>query len=293
MDVENAFNGIIGEQINVLKCQEQASEILFKTRQFVADASPKSRSMMMIFIDSNDLLEQVMSAHQDYKQVHIALDHTGLLDKIHDTILFGASELERVGLIIQSGAAVRDDIAMEGSLKELDLAFQQQRFIANDPEEIVSLHALGNTIASLRHISALMQRLVRYSRLEVKLPSSYASLVEANRLVVGQPVVWETFKDNLTLKSNTFRHAVRLTVSMLIGYALSNLLSLNHAYWVLLTIVTILKPVYSVSRQRNIQRLTGTLLGALLAAIGIYFISDRTILLALMIFSMIMSYRVF
>jgi len=289
-NIENAFNGIIGEQVNVLKCQEQASEILFKTRQFVTDASPKSRSMMMIFIDSNDLLEQVMSAHQDYKQVHITLQHTDLLNKVHAAILLGAVELERIGLVIQSGAAVRDDIAMESSLNELDLAVEKQKFIADGPGEITSLHALGNTVASLRHISLLMQRLVQYSRLEIKLPSSYDSLVEANKLVVGQPVIWNTLKENLTFKSNTFRHAVRLTVAMLIGYTLSILLSLSHSYWVLLTIVTILKPVYSVSRQRNIQRLGGTLSGALLAAVAIYFISDRAILLALMIFSMVMSY---
>jgi hypothetical protein len=53
-DIIQGFNDVMHEQSVVLKCQDQAREILFKTRQFVADASPRSRSMMMIFIDSAD-----------------------------------------------------------------------------------------------------------------------------------------------------------------------------------------------------------------------------------------------
>ncbi|MEJ0057709.1 MAG: FUSC family protein [Bacteroidota bacterium] len=109
-------------------------------------------------------------------------------------------------------------------------------------------------------------------------------------MVVGQPIRWEIILENLTLKSNTFRHAVRLTLAMLIGYAISIFFSLSHGYWVLLTILTILRPVYAVSRQRNIQRLGGTLLGAALAAAALYFISDRSFLLAIMVVSMVMSY---
>ncbi|CAN5328940.1 FUSC family membrane protein [soil metagenome] len=288
-NIDRAFNGVIGEQINVLKCQEMAGEILFKTRQFVADASPRGRSMMMIFIDSKDLLEEVMSAHQDYKRVHEALENTGLLDKFHGTILLTATELERIGLIIQSGDAVKDDVELTSALEQLEDAIQVQRLKAK-VNDVASLDALENTLSSIRRIASLMQRLIEYTRLEVKLSASYTSVVEANKTVIGQPIVWNVLLENLSIKSNTFRHAIRLTIAVVIGYLISHFFSLSHAYWVLLTIVTILKPVYAVSRQRNIQRLSGTLLGALLASIAIYFISDRTILLAIMVFSMALSY---
>ncbi|NOT74108.1 MAG: hypothetical protein HOP08_04205 [Cyclobacteriaceae bacterium] len=289
-NIENGFTHVMNAQGTVLKCQDQAREILFKTRQYVADASPRSRSTMMIFIDSIDLLERVMSSYQDYQQLHDALGDTGLMNKFYHAIYRVAKEVERIGLIVQSGAAVRDDVDLNILLHELSEAIKEQKVLAKEHESIRNLHALDKTLSSLRHITILLQRLVLYTRLEIKLPTSYSAIVEANRMAMGQPIEWEVVRENLTIKSNTFRHALRLSFGLLLGYVISVSLSLTQVYWVLLTIVTILKPVYSVSRQRNFQRLGGTLLGALLAAVAIYFVTDRAALLVMMIFSMIMSY---
>jgi uncharacterized membrane protein YccC len=64
----------------------------------------------------------------------------------------------------------------------------------------------------------------------------------------------------------------------------------HHSYWILLTIVLILKPGYSISKQRNIQRIAGTFAGGILGLILIATIKDRSVLLALMIFFMIGTY---
>ena len=57
--------------------------------------------------------------------------------------------------------------------------------------------------------------------------------------------------ENITLKSSQFRHALRVTIAMLTGYFVSLFFPLGHGYWILLTIATILKPAYSISRRRN------------------------------------------
>jgi uncharacterized membrane protein YccC len=77
---------------------------------------------------------------------------------------------------------------------------------------------------------------------------------------------------------------------MAIGYGVSTMFAVSHTYWVLLTIITILKPVYNVTRRRNIQRVLGTLGGILLASIILFFVSDTTLLLVLLIGSMLMAY---
>ncbi|MEJ0057708.1 MAG: FUSC family membrane protein [Bacteroidota bacterium] len=158
-DVDEGFIGVMEKQSTVLKCQEQAGEILFKTRQFVADTSPKGRSVMMIFIDSNDLLEQVMSSYQDYEDLHRTIGHTGLLNKFHDVIYKLSDELERIGLIIQSGAEVRDDVSLAISFHELEEALRRERENTNDINEISSLNAMTKTLSSLRRIANLVQRL--------------------------------------------------------------------------------------------------------------------------------------
>jgi len=49
-------------------------------------------------------------------------------------------------------------------------------------------------------------------------------------------------------------------------------------------------PAYSLTKKRNFERLMGTLAGAFIGLLILYFIPDRTVLFVLMIFFMIGTY---
>jgi uncharacterized membrane protein YccC len=77
---------------------------------------------------------------------------------------------------------------------------------------------------------------------------------------------------------------------MILAYVVSVLLSLTHSYWVLLTIVTILKPAYSLSRKRNVSRVAGTLLGVVIVSLILFVTSNISFLLVIMMVSMLLGY---
>jgi uncharacterized membrane protein YccC len=81
-----------------------------------------------------------------------------------------------------------------------------------------------------------------------------------------------------------------MMVAMIAGYLVSLYLPLGHAYWVLLTIVVILKPAYAITRQRNIDRLLGTLIGVVLGAAALYSITNPYLLMGIMLSFMILSF---
>src|SRR6185312_13841033 len=100
-----------------------------------------------------------------------------------------------------------------------------------------------------------------------------------------------TFKNNLTLQSSVFRHSLRMMVTCIIGYIISKFLpNGHHSYWLLLTIIVILKPGFSLTKQRNYERLTGTIAGGLIGLLLLAFIHDRDILFVLIVFFMIGTY---
>lgn len=66
----------------------------------------------------------------------------------------------------------------------------------------------------------------------------------------------------LRLSSPIFRHAVRLSLALGCGYALTRTIpGLEHGNWILLTIAVIMRASYAATRQRRDQRLIGTILG--------------------------------
>lgn len=82
-----------------------------------------------------------------------------------------------------------------------------------------------------------------------------------------------TLRANLSLDSSTCRHAVRLTLCIVIGTAIANAFSLQRSYWLAMTIALVLKPDFGSTFSRGALRLAGTYLGLLLATVLFHFLS--------------------
>jgi uncharacterized membrane protein YccC len=74
-------------------------------------------------------------------------------------------------------------------------------------------------------------------------------------------------RNNLSLRSSSFRHALRLGAATAIGGLLAASEHLVRGYWIPMTVVIVLKPNFGGTLQRSVQRITGTVLGALLGAL--------------------------
>jgi uncharacterized membrane protein YccC len=92
------------------------------------------------------------------------------------------------------------------------------------------------------------------------------------------------------MASPSFRHALRVTIAVAVGFWLGRLLPLTNAYWIVMTTVIILKPGYSLTRQRNAQRIVGTLIGCAASLALLLFVAEPHILLVIVFAAMVMSY---
>jgi uncharacterized membrane protein YccC len=74
-------------------------------------------------------------------------------------------------------------------------------------------------------------------------------------------------RNNVSFRSSSFRHSLRLGVASAIGGVLAASVHLVRGYWIPMTVVIVLKPNFGGTLQRSVQRITGTVLGALLGAL--------------------------
>jgi uncharacterized membrane protein YccC len=99
---------------------------------------------------------------------------------------------------------------------------------------------------------------------------------------VSAPGNFKSLLNHLTLSSPILRFSLRLAVlclaACLISYAFPNA---RYSYWVLLTVVVIAKPRFSVSWNRNVQRLTGTFAGIVVGLVLLLLVKNTFILLGL------------
>lgn len=290
LDYDKNYKEVLEQQVLVHNKQSLVREMLFKTRDIVRESTHKSRILMMIFLDSVDLFERIMTSQQDYRFLHKMMDKSGLLPEFQVQIRLLAVELEKIGLALQEGRISEPVADLEERLKHLEERFIQVRNATMDDSNIEGFVSLRHILNSVKDIQSRILTIHRYTSFDKKIGDSFSRNVDYNKFVSPSDFNIKLLVNNLSIHSTIFRHSVRVALSLLAGYFLSMILPVGHGYWILLTILVILKPAYSLTKQRNIERLAGTFFGAVLGAVLLWLIRDDRLLLGVLIFGMIVAY---
>jgi uncharacterized membrane protein (TIGR01666 family) len=282
VDYDKSYRQLLESQVAIQEKQDLLRELIFKSRKIVKESTHTGRILMMIFLDSIDLFERIMTAQQDYRLLHKLFDNSQLLEECRKLILDLASELDGIGLAIMSGKPSVDSSTLSVRIRQLRAVMA-----ATHMDGVADLTNILDSIEDINNRLHVLHEFTTYDR---KLSRDFRADLNYEQFVARQGMDRELVLDNLTLQSNYFRHALRVSIATIAGYIISRFLPLGHGYWILLTIIVILKPMYSLTKKRNFERLMGTLGGALVGFLLILFIPDRAVLFVLMILFMMGTY---
>lgn len=293
VSAENLIGEAISLQSKIKSLQEDTREVLFKTRKIVNEATIQSRILMMMFLTSIDFYEKLITTNTDFKKLHQNFSETGILVEIHDYLLLLAKEIEEVGIALQSGSKIQQNDNINDGL---DAVFQKYFILRNsklNAENLENFLSLRMVMMRVKEISDEVKLIHKKASHNEKLSKSIHSESDYQKFLPSEEQLnLKFFLENFSLKSSHFRHAVRLTVAMLLGYAISQFkfLGIGHAYWILITIIAIIRPAYSITKHRNLLRIYGTFAGAITAYLLLQFIESRTVLLTILFSSMILCF---
>jgi uncharacterized membrane protein YccC len=86
---------------------------------------------------------------------------------------------------------------------------------------------------------------------------------------------------NLSWNSTMFRHSLRLSIAIVFAYSLGFVFDIQNTYWILLTIIVIMRPSYGLTKERSKDRIIGTLIGAVIA-VGIVLLTQSVVVYAIL-----------
>ncbi len=287
---EKNYSEIVTAQGAVQAQQAVVAEMLFKTRSIVKESTHTGRVLMMVFLDVSDIFEIVMTSHQDYEKLHTYFDETGILLEYRQLINGLAAELDKVGLALQSGRRSTHDTKIDDELLEERKHLQALRADKMDPGNLEGFISLRHILDSIEELATRIRTLHQYTSYDKKLRRKKIEAPDAESFITHQSIDIQLLIDNLSFRSNIFRHSLRISAAALFAYIIAGFLPLGHSYWILLTVVVILKPGYSLTKQRNIERLTGTIAGTAMGASLLYLVDDKTTILIFLTISMIGAY---
>jgi uncharacterized membrane protein (TIGR01666 family) len=292
-DYDKIYQQMMEQQIVLHNEQNLVRELLFKSRNVIKESTTTSRTLLMIFTDIVDLFERTMTSYHDYKALHDAFDEADILDQYKQLIIELANELDEIGIAVKSGKPSDETGLLAAHISKTQIYFDEFRDANRTAENVDGFISMRHILNSISDIASRIHTLHLYTAYDRELGKKKIKTEEYyDNFVTHQPIDQKLLRDNLTFSSNNFRHAVRVSIATVLGFIISLFFEVGHSYWILLTIIVILKPTYSLTKKRNFDRLIGTVLGAAVGLTILYFIKNNDALFVTMLLLMIGTYSV-
>ncbi|CAB3722747.1 FUSC family protein [Paraburkholderia rhynchosiae] len=292
-DLDECYRNLVDKQIAAVDRQDAARDIVLRNLPKLKSGKLEPRRAMLfnLFINTVDLHELFVGAHTDYPLVRNTFGGTDLLVFYRDLIRKAAADLEEIGLAVLQNHAPRARVNVKAELRAIEFEIEvmrKQELPAKNPE---AYSAVSSTFRRIWSATRLIDKMRKSLSSDPSTTETELRLDQAlNRFVSSRRVPFGQILSNLTMASPSFRHALRVTIAVAVGFWLGRVLPLTNAYWIVMTTVIILKPGYSLTKQRNGQRIVGTLIGCAASIALMIFVKEPHILLVVMFASMVMSY---
>lgn len=292
-DFQALYSEVIAQQVHIKNLQEDTRETVFKTRKIVNESTTTSRLLMLMFLNSLDLHEKLMTSESDYRKIQESFGDTGFLQSVGNYLSKLAEELGNIGIALQSGTKAKP---LRNIDDELDTVFEEYFDLRNEklnPDTLENFMIMRLILVRVADITDEVKTIYKVFSQDLKLAKSLSTGLDLDKFVTNdEKLNIKVLQNNISLKSTHFRHSIRITLALLIGYVISklNFLGIGHSYWILITILAILKPAYSTTKHRNLLRFYGTVAGAVVAYGILLMVDSSTILFALLLMSMILCF---
>ncbi|MEK6450597.1 MULTISPECIES: FUSC family protein [unclassified Myroides] len=293
-DKEANAEKITEEQLNI---QVQLNEVHENLREYLVrnkantGNSSNNRRLLVAFSSLVEILEIAVSTSFEHKKLHklfeerldIITDYQQLAYHFSDTI-------EDIGTTLNMGGkyTAKHDLTTEFT----NLQAKLSEFVKSDksPDMMEAVLMFSNVLHYAEN------QIIKIHTLEKTLTEKAFSMdvedkfKDLEKFLTPVHYRLETLKENLNFTSTIFRHATRLTLTILVGLIISNIFNLLNGYWILLTIVVIMRPGFGLTKQRSFERVIGTVLGGLLAFGLLYVIDNVTVIAYITVITMIIGY---
>ncbi|MGL6261836.1 YccS family putative transporter [Vibrio sp. WXL210] len=222
----------------------------------------RHQRLLNIYFQAQDIHERVSSSHSRYQELAKEFERSDVMFRFKYLLETQARACRQLGDAIQLNARYQHSnesvIALDelqNSIEYLRNANLKQPHPSISPIALAQLGYLFNNLAMVEKQFSSIEHSGSEVRDDEELNDTNPHTLKA---------MWQRLKANLNRDSILFRHAVRLSVALSLGYGIIQLLDLERGYWIMLTTLFVCQPNYSATRQKLTSRVIGTIAGLLI-----------------------------
>lgn len=249
--------------------------------------SHSARRKLLAFIILVDNLELALSHPVDFDEIdRLRNKFPALFDEFTALLQLIIAQMRSNAAFLKDGELPRSQDDLKAQLTSLKKRLNSCLSTA-EPLETARLKNLfaieKKQVTKLRSMARVIDAIVSKNRVSFKTH-------KYRKFLTPEDYSIKIFTENFNRSSAIFRHALRLSLLFVLGLGLGYVFELQKSYWILLTLIVIMRPNYGLTKERTKKRIVGTLLGALIAMIIILTVSTPAVFAVLAILSLIVGF---
>lgn len=277
-------------QVEINTIHENLREFLIRN-QTSSSNSNHNRKMLIVFTTMVDILELALSTSFDYDKLQKKFaEHQKVLATYQNLAYNLAASLKKIAKSIENGVKYTSRHSLLEDLEALQKVIAAYEQNVGKEQAYEGVLMLNNMLHYAERQIEKIKVLERVFSDSINLQDYKNRNKDIEKFLTPQNYRWNTLVENLSFSSTFFRHSLRMTITLLLGYIAGRFLPFQNPYWILLTIVVIMRPGYGLTKQRSIERILGTIVGGLIAFGFLYITSNHTILGILCVVSMLLGF---
>ncbi|MDH0736023.1 FUSC family protein [Achromobacter spanius] len=295
-DLDEAYRTLIQRQSVMTEKHQAARDMVLRALPRGKGVGDRQRVMIWnMFVDMLQLLDTLVATHTDYAALRRTLAGNDCLMFMRDALVKMSLELNRIALDVSRGRQVQYRSSAKAELRAIEYEIEQLKQQGLGEREPEMLALIIQVLRRLRNSARIVDRLADHTAASPDAKPTDVLRINKSltRFISRQEFRFGLLTSNLRLDSPHFRYALRVTAAAAIAMTLaSRWLSPEfsaHNYWIMLTIVIIMKPGFALTRQRNGWRLGGTLIGCICALLLFNLTDSPEILFAVLLGACIMG----
>lgn len=223
-----------------------------------------TQRMLRYYFTAQDILERASSSHYQYGELFQQLSNSDLMFRFQRVLESQAVACQKIAMSLRHREVYEHSghgrKALQGLLNSLN--YHQERGLKDAYRWLSIADNLGNIERQLAHIEQGRGHSEHIEPLSKNFTKSHRLIAEN---ITGLGNIVRAIKGHFTFESQLFRHAVRLSLVVLLCSAIVPILDFdNKGYWILLTAVLVCQPNYTATKTRLIHRVVGTIFGVLI-----------------------------
>ena len=218
--------------------------------------SRSTRRSLHYYFVAQDIHERASSSHLQYHLLRDDWRYNEILFRFQRLLNMQAQACRQLAENILMRQPWHHDTHFERTFARLETALE--RLAQSDPQD-PHIRPLSWLLRNLRAIDAQLAS-IESEQMLAEPPSSGDNHLSREGLR-GWPDIRLRLSRHLSPASALFRHAVRMSLVLCVGYAFIQITGVERGYWILLTSLFVCQPNYNATRRRLALRIGGTLAG--------------------------------